>query len=212
MISTIADIFGILSGLIAILSFIENKKIPKQTNASVDVSFKLHADKATYTSSALSPLDGEFVLALWGLGFLLCLYIYNNYRYWLMPAAATVILIITIFVYFFFKSSMRARPLPNKYFGVYIFSVFFTAATIMCTAVVQHSTFGSDNIFHASQILSVILSTLTLAILAWRMIAFSKGRSVNLNHLIAAAAVSFISFLLASGSLYKFSDFFRVDF
>lgn len=211
MISIIADIIGIASGVLSILSFKENCRT--EDLKSTKIYYNIHIKTPSYSSTGgQSLLDGEAVIMLWILGFFLCVYVYNNYRYWLMPVAATIVLLITLMVYFFFKSKFCIRSLPNKTFWIYIFSVVFTAATIACTAMVQQPSFGNADLFHASQIFSIIMSTLVLAILAWRMISFSRGRMVNLNRLDVAVVACFVSFLLASGLIEKIADNFKLGF
>lgn len=211
MISIIADIIGIASGIISILSYVENRK--SQTLDTPRVQYNIQKKAASQPSiSGPSLLDGEAVIVLWILGFLLCSYVYNNYRYWLMPIAATIVLLITVMVHFFFRSRHCVRSLPSTTFWVYIFSVIFTALSIACTAMLQQPSFGNTDLFHASQILSIVASTLVLAVLAWRMVSFSRGKAVNLSRLNAAVAANFISFLLASGLLDRFTEIFRIDF
>lgn len=108
MISIIADIIGIVAGVLSILSFKENRAT--EGRKVINVYYNIKVDVPSHSSvSSSSLLDGEAVIVLWILGFLLCSYIYNNYRYWLMPAAATIVLLITLIVYFFFRSKFCIR-------------------------------------------------------------------------------------------------------
>ena len=210
MISIIADIIGIASGFLSILSFKENKR--SKERCSINVNYDININVPAHLSIGNSNLlDGESIILLWILGFFVGIYIYNNYRYWLMIVVAVIVLLITLIVYFFFKSRFCIRALPSSTFWVYIFSVIFTALTIASVATIQKPSFGSVDLFHASQILSIIVATLVLSVLAWRMIAFSRGRTVNLSRLNVAVGACFVSFMLASGLLDTLAEAIQID-
>lgn len=88
MISILADIIGIISGIIAIFSYMQNQKNKKIDQSQVNIIYNMRSSTYVSTVSDTPFFDGETTLFLWGIFFLSGIYIYEHYRYWIMVAAS----------------------------------------------------------------------------------------------------------------------------